>query len=302
MTDEMIMPELCSRRHPLHFATALNILGKTGIDIRSVDILAVGEYENYKGEVIEQNPSAGTPVGPGSKIVLMIGYNSAVDYMPYQFFYGLSGSTARTDDWDMQSRKLMAPFDASVIRYTSIAKRDALTFSLSFVEEEHLHRFLKLFDFDSDRHSGSFSELMFWFTLLPMYHHWAGNAELVEKVLTHLAGYECQIIENVSSTFEIAREICFSLGSAESRLAVNSLVGRSFSECDSAYDVIIRDVKTEDIGEFVPGGRIREKVERALDLCMPSNLVSQITVMGEQKRMQIGRKADCGYLGYSSYV
>lgn len=302
MTSEIKMPQLCSRRHPLHFATALNLLSKSGINIRNVDILAVGEYENYKGEVIEQTPSAGTAVGPESKIVLMIGYNSAVDYMPYQFFYGLSGSTARTDDWDMQSRRLMAPFDASVIRYTSVAQRDALTFSLSFVEEEHLHRFLKLFDFDSAGSSDSFAELMFWFTLLPLYHHWAGNAELVEKVLTHLAGYECRIIENVSATFEIAPRIRFSLGSSESKLAEHTLVGRSFSECDSAYCVVIRNVKTKDIGDFVPGGRKREKLERGLEMCMPSNLVSHIRILGEQKGMQIGREADCGYLGYSSYV
>ena len=263
----------------------------------------MGEYENYKGEVIAQTPKAGTEIGSQTKIVLDIGFQSAVDYMPYQFFYGLGGSaTSRTDDWDLQSRKLMAPFDAAVMRYTSIAQRDALTFSLSFVEEQHLHRFLRLFDFEAKRYVDSFSELVFYFTLLPFYHHWAGNARLVQEALSHLVGYNCRIIENVEGLYDIPKEIQSSLGSSNGRLGQTSVIGRSFTECDSAYYVIVRDVVPEDISRFVPGGHMREKLEMALDFCMPGNLVSKIKILGKQETMKIGKQADVAYLGYSSYV
>ena len=75
------MPDFCNRRHPFHYVTALCVLAKMGIDIDTVDILAVGEYENYRGEIQTQSPKPGAAITDDTRIVLKVGYPSAVDYL-----------------------------------------------------------------------------------------------------------------------------------------------------------------------------------------------------------------------------
>ncbi len=98
--SEYLMPYFCNRRFPFHYTTALCVLMKMGLDITQVDILAIGEFENYKGEVLEQEPAPGRVITAETTVRLKVGYPSAVDFMPYQFFYGLTGSGARSSDWE----------------------------------------------------------------------------------------------------------------------------------------------------------------------------------------------------------
>jgi len=90
-----IMPDLSSRKNPLHFSTALSILMKAGVDIHRINLIAEGKYENYRGEVHYQEPAAGSVITDNTKIILRIGSTSAVDFMPYQFFYGMGGNVSR---------------------------------------------------------------------------------------------------------------------------------------------------------------------------------------------------------------
>ena len=65
-----------------------------------IDILAVGEYQNYRGEILRQEPEAGEDVRYDTRIKLEVGFYSAVDQMPYQFFYGMHGITESTGEWE----------------------------------------------------------------------------------------------------------------------------------------------------------------------------------------------------------
>jgi hypothetical protein len=297
-----IMPDFCSRRFPFHYTTALNILMKMGIDISNINILSVGEYENYKGEVREQKPRPGTTIDSDTKIVLKVGSPSAVDYMPYQFFYGLRGIRDSGREWDERARCLMAPFESSIIRRNSIARFLSLKYDIGIIDQDYLVRILKLYGFDFSGLDTDTAEMLFWFSAFSSFHFWAGNPEAVEKVLTSLFGYDFKIIENVKAEYEIPPPIQYRLGAKSGRLGKETVIGRSFVEYDSGYTVVIMGVEPEDVEKLLPGRSLREKLEWVLSICMPSNLDYHPKIKVDVARTKVGRERRESYLGYSTFI
>jgi len=296
------MPDFCSRRYPFHFVTALNILMKMGVDLARVNLLAVSEFENYKGEIHDQEPQPGEPVTPDTPISLHVGCLSAVDHLPYQFFYGVQGSRDSSGEWEDRARETMAPFDSAVIRYRAMADYEAHKFNLGVLDRDYLLNYLDLFGFDPGKNAPDLSDLLFWSAALPAFHRWAGNAETVAAVLQGLVGYPVEIVESLSQTFDIPEEMQSRLGTESSGLGQTMLLGDSFTECDSGYRVTISQVAREDIVNFLPGGYQRRKLEWLLDICMPGNLEAVVAVEAAAKATVLGRETEPGYLGYSTYV
>lgn len=296
------MPDFCSRRYPFHYVTALNILMKMGVDLSSVDLLAVSEFENYKGEVHYQEPEPGEPIGPGTRITLHVGCLSAADHVPYQFFYGVEGGRDRTGDWEDRAREVMAPFDSAVIRFKARAEYEAHKYNLGLLDRDYLTAYLDLFDFAPDHDYPDLSELLFWAAVLPAFHDWSGNAEAVSAIMRNLIGYPVEIIENTSARFEIPERMQSRLGAESGRLGESLLLGDGFEECDSSCRVVIREVDRADIVNFLPGGSKRKKLDWLLQICLPGNLEADISVEAEEVPAVLGEEARQGYLGYSTYV
>ncbi|HVP07431.1 MAG TPA: type VI secretion system baseplate subunit TssG [Candidatus Acidoferrum sp.] len=290
MMTEMIMPDFRNRLLPVHFTTAMNILAKMGISGDHIDLLAVGRYENYRGEVQEQEPEPGTHLSENSQITLKIGISSPVDYMPYQFFQS-------PGDWEARARTLMAPFDSSVIRYASDAKLLALKYNLGVVDTEHLYRVLKLFHFSMDEGEAGPGEALLWTTLFPTFHLWAGNAERVVAILGYFFPWNFRINENVCSEYEIPEELQYRLGS-KGGLGREVLVGRTFCEYDSAYELVVSGVRPDEVPGLFPGGSARNKLEWMMRTCMSGNLDCRIRVEVEGRRMALGADGGKSYLGY----
>jgi hypothetical protein len=302
MSAPLVMPDLCSRKHPLHFTTALNMLSRDGIAPHDVNLLAVGKYKNYRGEVIEQSPAPGAVIDRGTKITLGVGFPSAVDMLPYQFFYGLTGSSARSDEWEDRARKLMAPFDAAVIRHSAEARETLLTYSLGVLDSSHISRFLKLFDFDASISGDDLEESLYWFALMPAFHEWAGNPAFVEHILTHVTGYRCKIVENTPVKYPIPEALQMRLGNVGSGLGSDAVIGDSFEECDTGFEVIVEGVKPGDVAGLLLGGTVRGKVESILSSCMPSIMKFNLRVIGARDRSALGDERAGMRLGYSSYL
>jgi len=297
-----LMPDFCNRRNPMHYTTAINILMKMGVELPRLEILAVGVYENYKGEVNQQEPSPGTPIDKNTRVVLKIGYSSAVDRMPYQFFHGLARSRSSTGEWEENARRLMAPFDAAVIRGESIAYFQRLKYDYGTLDRDHLLKVLRLFNFDPANGDVDLRMLMFWITMLPSFHHWAGNPDYVAKVLEYIFGYKFEIIENVESSYDIPESIRFHLGSKTGRLGHETIMGRSFRERDSSYEVVVKGVPVNKVVDFLPGHSTIKKIKWVLGICMPNNLDHRIRVRVDAEPCRIGPEAGRYHLGYSSYV
>lgn len=296
-----IMPDFCNRRFPFHFTTAMHILRKMSVDPTTIEILAVGKYENYKGEIRGQKPAPKTQITPGTKVVLQVGYTSAIDLMPYQFFYGLAGITDRASDWENSARRLMAPFDAAFIRYMAAASYENMKFNFNFIDDKHLLKYLELYDFAGVDISDPVTAAR-WQAIMPTFHIWAGNAEMTSKVLRFLFGFDFQINESVPIRHEIPKELQYTLGSKGKRLGYESIAGRSFIECDTCYEMVISGIKKENVSELLPGKQLRKKIEAVLDYCMPGNLDYKIRIKADKEKTLLGDKTNKGYLGYNTFV
>lgn len=296
-----IMPDFCNWRFPFHFTTAMHILRKLGIDPKTIQILADGKYENYRGEIRKQDPAPDTQLTPNTKIVLRVGCNSAIDLMPYQFFYGLAGITDRASDWENGARRLMAPFDAAYIRFMAAISYENMKFNFNFIDENHLARYLELYDFTGVDISDPVTAAR-WQSIMPTFHIWAGNAKKISKILRFLFGFDFIINESVPIRHEIPKELHYKLGSKSKRLGHESVAGRSFVEYDTGYEVVISGLKRADVSELLPGKQLRKKIEAVLNYSMPGNLDYKIKLKVEKERTLLGDKTNKGYLGFNTFV
>ncbi|MEW6411701.1 MAG: type VI secretion system baseplate subunit TssG [Candidatus Zixiibacteriota bacterium] len=299
---EAVMPDFCSRRSPLHYTTALIALMRLNVDLSRVDLQAIGEHENYRGEIRYQEPQPGTRLDSRTRITLKIGFPSAVDHMPYQFFYGLGGVRSSTGKWEDDARCLMSPFDAAVIRHRAAAKFRDLKSGLGLVDSKQVSDFLSVFEYAVEAESTELREALIWAAVLPTFNQWGANAEGVCRVLERLFGYKFEIRENVESQHEIPSSCRYRLGSPKDRLGEGVILGKTFTDYDSAYEVLVKDVPVESVSDFLPGGRIRKRIERALEICMPGNLEYSIRVRAIGPMVAIGKGSKRNYLGYTSYI
>ena len=299
MAAERKMPDFTSSRRRTHYLTAIGMLSNMGVPLHSINIRAMGRYENYRGEIHSQDPPAGTPVGPGSLVTLEIGVSSLVDYMPYQFFYGLSGMRSSGGGWEDNARSLMAPFDAAVIRYMALMHSYELRYRFGTIDPEYLSRFMDLFEFNLDDGSMGTQDLFLWASVLPSLYQWGGNPEVVSAVLSRLFGRRFRITENVRSRTGIPEGLRYRLGSKTGRLGKETLLGESFEECDSTYLVSVHGVGPAEVADYLPGGAARKRVEKILGYCMPGDLEYRIEVRVARDE---ARGAASNYLGYSTYI
>jgi hypothetical protein len=296
------MPDFCNRHFPVRYPTAIASLMKMGVEPRRIDILAVGIYENYNGEIREQEPLPGTLLAGDTKIMLKVGISSAVDFVPYQFFYGLEAGTKRGAGWEDRARELMAPFDAAAICTEAVACHRSTQLSFGSVEREQLLRFLTLFRHSLEPGEHQAREAWLWSVLLPTFHSWAGNPAAVVKVLKFFFGYDFTIVESTPAGYDVPDEIQYRLGSSEARLGQATTVGATFLESDSAYSVTIEGVPTRDMSSLLPGKPLRKKVEQLLTMCMPSNLDFQIVVKATERQTILGDPAGRACLGYTAFI
>lgn len=302
--DDRIMPDFCSRRLPFHYITALNLLTKIGVDPFTVQIRAEGEYENYRGQVHDQSPEPGTILRPDTRITLYVGYSSAVDLFPYQFFYGLKGITDRSGDgWENQARELLAPFEGAVVKYEALAHYLTLKYRFGVAERSQILDFLGLFGFTApDAQTMPLDELMIWVGLMPYFNFWAGNADLVSHIIGMIFNCRVKILENTPNTYSVPQELHYTLGSQKGALGRDTIIGKDFTEFDSGCEIHIKNLPCDKLMEFLPGRPLRQKLDWILSFCMPGSLIPVVHVSGLRRDLVLGNKQQKTYLGYASYL
>ena len=195
----------------------------------------------------------------------------------------------------------MAPFDAAFIRYLSAVSYENMKFNFNFIDDKHLAKYLELYDFTGVDISDPVTAAR-WQAIMPTFHIWAGNAEKTAKVLKFLFGFDFIINESVPTRQKIPKELQYALGSKSKRLGYESIAGRFFVECDTAYQVVISMVNKEAVSKLLPGQSLRKKIEAVLDYCMPGNLDYIIKIRVKKEESLLGDKTNKGYLGYNTFV
>jgi hypothetical protein len=295
-SDTYLMPDFMNRDLPVHYTTALNILAQMGVEASRIDLMAVGRYQNYRGEIQSQEPASGAVLMEDTQIVLKIGVSSAVDFMPYQFFQGAGAS------WEDRAREFMAPFDAASMRRTAESHLQTLRYNLGLVDRDYLARLLQLFHFRLNAADADTGEALMWAALFPRFHEWSGNPRLVTHVLQQFFPWKFTIDENVPSEYPIPPDLQYRLGSRMGRLGQETVVGKSFTECDSTYELVISEVQPEEAPQLFPGAAVRSKIEWLIETCMPGNLDCRITIKVVAKGSRLGKEHGHTYLGYAVFA
>ncbi len=210
---DRIMPDFLGRRYRFHYLTAINLLESMGVPLGDIRVRAAGEYENYRGEIRSQDPAPGTAIPPGSIVTLNVGCFSAVDFMPYQFFYGLQGIRESDNTWETAARSVMAPFDAATIRYAAAMRMQALRYDFGITDGGHIRRFMELFEYSPGDEAQRAGKIVFLAAILPSLHLWGGNPSAVTVVLKRLFGYDVRLKENQKASTPIPEDIRYRLGS-----------------------------------------------------------------------------------------
>ena len=293
-----VMPEFTSRRCKFHYLTALNLLEGLGVPLKNIYIKCVGVYENYRGEIRNQEPDAGTDINHDTQITLEVGSSSAVDFLPYQFFYGLQGLRNSDNTWEEKARCLMSPFDAAAIRYEAATWFHSLRYEFGIIDAEHLKRYLDLFEYTVNDDS-SIDDIMLMVSTLPSLNEWGGNPEIVTRILYRLFKYKTRIIENVISSTPIPEQLQYKLGAKTGRLGYETIVGRSFEEFDSTYELVFYDISPDEVPDLLPGGKMRRRIDSFLSYCMPGDYDYYYTI---KVNKSAAREKTRKYLGYSSFL
>lgn len=302
--DTSIMPDLQNRRVPVDYVAALVLLARLGVDLHAVDILAAGEYENYRGEIRDQSPVPGEELTTTTRVALEVGYPSAVDQMPYQFFYGLDYKADGGREWERRSREWMAPFDAASIRYHGLVEYHVLRLSLGYFDREQVERQLEVFGLPKPPGDLTERELMLMVRLLPTYNEWAGNASELERVIGAFFGFTCRVVENIPRRYATPERHQYRLGRRSGGLGRRTLLGDSFVEAESACLVVLSELTPEVVQQLLPGKPLRGKLEWFLRLAMPGNVEYEIRLRPAKNGIVLGSKKDTElrptYLGLAS--
>jgi len=269
------------------------------VPLQNIYIKCVGVYENYRGEIRNQEPEAGTDINYNTQISLEVGSSSAVDFLPYQFFYGLQGLRNSDNTWEENARCLMSPFDAAAIRYEAATRFHSLGYEFGIIDDDHLKRYLDLFEYTVDDDSFSIDDIMLLVSTLPSLNEWGGNPETITRILSRLFKYKIQIIENVISSTPIPEQLQYKLGAKTGRLGYETIVGRSFEEFDSTYELVFYDVSPDEVHDLLPGGKMRRRIDRFLSYCMPGDYDYYYTIKVNKTAVKAKTST---YLGYSSFL
>lgn len=302
MLAKSFMPDLVNPQAKINFIQALLTLKRCGVEWENVRLFASGTFENYRGEVVKQEPEPKTEITPSTQITLWVGFPSLFDSLPYQTFFGAKEWHRDTVSLEHRARRFLACFDSSFIRILSRLEYVLLVYNLVFLEKDFCQHFLEAFGFPAS--AWKEEEILLWMTFLPTFHLWAGTKEETEKVLSTFLQTPFKIEENIKGENQLPPELKSRLGEKLNHLGQNWLLGSGFSECDSTYRINIGPISVDQIKEFLPEERKRKKLERILALSTPGQLRYRVSLKLRQKdkRLSLGKDSKNSLLGYATYL
>ena len=302
MLVKSLMPDLVNPQARIDFVQALLTLKQCGVEWKNMRLFASGTFENYRGEVVKQEPKPKTEITPSTQVTLWLGFPSIFDSLPYQLFFGAKEWHRDTVNLEQRARKFLACFDSSFIQILSRLEYVLLVYNLVFLEKDFCQHFLEAFGFPISEWEEE--EILLWMTFLPTFHLWAGTREETEKILSTFLQARFNIEENIKGENQLPPELKSRPGEKSNHLGQNWLLGSGLSECDSTYRVNIGPISVDQIKEFLPDQGKRKKLERILALSTPGQLQYKVSLKLRQqdKKFSVGKDSKNSLLGYATYL
>lgn len=302
MYTKVKMPDLVNPLTSTSFVHALISLRRGGANLENVRLLLKGVFENYKGEIIGQLPPPDTEINSNRVIELEVGSQSMVDHLPPSLFFDPRKEYRDFDKMELRSRNLFSCFDSMMAKIKATLEYILLVYDSVFLEHSFSKKFLGAFGLPEEGWTSE--ELFFWTALLPGFHQWAGTKKGTEEVLSKFLGIKIRIEENKRGENGLPIELRSLLGRKSSKLGLDWSLGNCFSECESSFEVVVGPISASEVGDFLPPGLKRKKLDQVLNHCVPGQLRWSVTLKLKQKEkiFCLGENTQNCVLGYSTYL
>jgi len=301
MNTKISLPHLANPHSPSSLVHAVLWLRKSGIDLENLRLLFKGPFENYKGEITGQLPLPGE-VEPFKEIRLELAAASMVDQLPFSLFFDPNKKYVELDKTELKSRELFSSFDSTMAKTKTILEYILLVYDYVFSEPAFSKLFIGAFGFPQEGWDSE--ELFLWMLLLPGFHQWAGTIRGTSQVLSIFFKAPVRIRENQRGENSLPVDLQSFLGKRYSRLGSDWSLGKGFSECDTSFKVMIGPISLSEVGDFLPQGKKRKKLELILDHSIPGQLRWRVAVKLKRKDQSftLGKSTSNCVLGYSTYL
>ena len=220
------MPKLAESFYGFHHTvdSALEALDDLGIgaDRINIEMAGLGAPDRW---VTWQHPAPGVEIDSGSRIRLRVAGLGFFERLPVAMWHRGDETSAGTDD-------ILRPLDDPIEKAVHWVRQGARLFNIRREDPKACARWIRLFGLDPERWEQSH-----WYhlaLLLPNLQALAGKEEGLRLALSLLLGVPLESMRMRPSARPIAAEDRSLLGSAASRLGVDSVVGDHVEELAEA--------------------------------------------------------------------
>lgn len=112
------MPDFCSRPDGKSklLKDAYIYLRRRGFPDKDIFIYAQGEFNKFRGDVIEQEPPKGEMISPGDRITIVAAVSGICQIMPDLFTDHISGLQTENENPRQGTKNLFAIFDSAILK------------------------------------------------------------------------------------------------------------------------------------------------------------------------------------------
>lgn len=212
-----VMPDLCAPtrgfRHDLDSAVAA--LRRLGVEADRVVVRSAGPGWT-RGTVMDQAPAPGTALSPRTRVTLSVAGAGGLDLLPYPL--------REAGDDGFGADALMALFDSPLEKLALHVRGAGGFLALHPDDEPVILRWIgEIFGLPAEPFPRER-----WYALarlLPALHRVAGTAEAVRLALDHVFGLPVAAVRTVAGIVPLAPEARTRLGTAASRLGMDTVAG-----------------------------------------------------------------------------
>ena len=246
------MPDLLCRMPTPTVAAAVASLQVLGVDPERIDTIPVSPLEAFRGEVVGQIPSPGTPLDPHTEVVLFVSRDGLAERLPHGFLEPLPTTQDHAnvsiepgqslDFYERQvgaygpGRRFVTVIDRALGRLDRDLERVLDGLSVVGNDATFARRslgFLELADLPlEDR------EAVFLAAELQRLHRWVGPRAGMQTVLSQFLGLPLEVTETAGPVMSIPPALRAPLGAGKARLGEGVLLGPQFE--DPATTLLLR--------------------------------------------------------------
>ncbi len=275
---------------------AYSFLRTQGFSDKDLFIFPQGEFESFKGEILNQHPSSGEVVSPGERVVLIAAVPGICELMPDLF------TDHREDFFDDSftplggAKRLFSVIDSAFIKmlcrlewirdvYSGISSSGAMVDYIG-----------SLLDFPERRLGWASQDLLGY--ILPGLYGYLGTESALEVYIDAVMGLTGTTRHGGIQLFPLPENEQNCLGQ-KGRLGDNLYLGAEFKGAEPAFDLSLALGESRTVENIIPGGPGHSVLRDILSLALPRHEESCSVIVDPQPG-DIRFELAGSYLGYST--